>query len=591
MEYIEALETYFSDTRQIHPLARRQALVLSRSVADKSLEDEARVLLLINLLALSRGAPRSSRDFLLQPLKRETVMRHLEECAEEPGWKDVMLNERNLDYAGALLSRVMKDPRRFTPLTGTVPENDDTSCPLLVIGDSRMGFSQYWNAAMALELSLLHRLNNPGIPVPAGSDAAGIMRSIFDQGSILAGGRKYHERQAAAAALALRTPFLVISGGPGTGKTSVVIQILRALMRAFPEIEPRGIMLCAPTGRAKARLGESIDEGISRLEPGEGQGWSRDSGLSMLQRKTLHSLLSQRPDGTMKYHRGNPLPCQVIVVDEASMVDLSLFAALLEAAPSTSRIILAGDMHQLPSVAAGAVLGDLTERFNDIKNFATLSEDTGEWIRAVLHNVPLDKSEDDPVIHDSIETEKAGVLKDHVIILTRSYRSSEKILQVSSLVNRGRHEEAIEAIKMDGTGAVRIVTSGGDAPIREWIREYYGDEGLKKIAVLKGMNLENLNDPETRGLFDAAFALLDESRILTLVHEGNRGRKRINDLSAGMVMGKQGTENMNGFFHGEPVIMNRNHHDLDLYNGDTGMAVQSRDGVFRAVFRRGKNIS
>ena len=128
----------------------------------------------------------------------------------------------------------------------------------------------------------------------------------------------------------------------------------------------------------------------------------------------------------MKFNAQNPLPYQVIVVDEASMVDLSLFAGLMEAVSPNCRIILLGDMHQLPSVEAGAVLGDLTARFLSREGFPTLTNKMAAWVENVLIGVDIDKIAEERfsslALPSDGEIRKAGALIDHAVILTHSYR-------------------------------------------------------------------------------------------------------------------------------------------------------------------------
>ena len=165
--------------------------------------------------------------------------------------------------------------------------------------------------------------------------------------------------QKVAAAIAVSRRFAVISGGPGTGKTTTVVKVLALLLEQDPGLH---IALAAPTGKAAARLTEAIRGGKGRV----------DAATGVLARipeeaSTLHRLLGAGFGSSFRYHRDNPLVLDCLVVDEASMIDLPLMARLLEALPARSRLILLGDRDQLASVEAGNVLGDITGHGEEIR--------------------------------------------------------------------------------------------------------------------------------------------------------------------------------------------------------------------------------
>ncbi len=341
-DIINVLENYLLDTRQINRLAIRQARMLSRHVINENRVEEMRIVLLLCLAALHRGAPRAASAFLMKPLDPVIVGRHAENVDPRPDWAGLLIDPATFSGIKTLLENLVRTPDIFTPLSGTIPQPEADTIPLLISSrlNGQIGFSRYWCAAEKLDdklRSLLqHDLEEQHAWQRSENEftrkANDVLKRIFGKESILAGGGRFHSRQAAAAALALRTRFLIVSGGPGTGKTSVVIQIFRALIRFFdPEIKPDGIVLCAPTGRAKARMGESVDKSIEEMEKISGQaGLSQsnpDLTLKNLECKTIHGLLGVRPDGSTKFNAQNPLPYRVIVVDEASMVDVSLFRA------------------------------------------------------------------------------------------------------------------------------------------------------------------------------------------------------------------------------------------------------------------------
>lgn len=612
VEFVEALEEYLIDTGQLHPLAKRQAKTLCRFVADHSVQVEARVLLLLNLVALARGAPRAPRKFLLRPIESDVVAGFLESYKREhpdamPSWEAPMADAAAIEAITAVLDAALRNSNRHAPLTGEEPRDKNDRYPLLVINgqSSRMGFSRYWRAAASLETEICNRLDLPLTDI-SDVNAASAIAYVFGTNSILGPKGAFHYRQTFAAALALRTNFLIVSGGPGTGKTRVVLQVLRTLLHACKEIEPDQIVLCAPTGRAKARLGESIDAGIDFLAtsaPANTPEIKRDMIMRNLARKTIHGLLGVRPDGSAKFHKENLLPYKVIVIDEASMVDLHLFWSMMEAAASDCRIILVGDMHQLPSVEAGAVLGDLTHRFAAIVGYPSLTEKTARWVNTVISNVPCDGASrsdtpDSLVLSTNADVERAGRLADHVVVLTHSYRSVRDILDISESINNGNIPQSLVTTSGNsGAPAVVLDNEEGMQPIAQWLHEYYSDKHLDPIRAMQGLDVEAVANPEhhdhstARSLLDKAFEVFEASRILTLAHEGRRGRHAVNAFADALIRSLLGEKNRKRFFHGQQIILEQNLHYLDLYNGDTGFVVESKNAGTKVVFRRGKVYS
>lgn len=167
--------------------------------------------------------------------------------------------------------------------------------------------------------------------------------------------------QQVACALALRGRLTVITGGPGTGKTYTAARLLALLLAMHPSPDTLKVALAAPTGKAAARLRQAIDQSLQDLQARLGDALDLAAFTQRMgQAKTVHALLGARPDTRQfKHHRTHPLDLDVLIVDETSMVNLELMAALLQALPPTARLVVLGDKDQLASVEAGAVLGDL----------------------------------------------------------------------------------------------------------------------------------------------------------------------------------------------------------------------------------------
>jgi len=589
----DIVRAYLFDTRQIDALACRQAAMICRSVANETQRDEITVVTLLALAALQSGSPRVSTQQLLMPLAKEVVAAHAANFRSVQSANPLWL-EGIADFGSSIAHAVdtcSKHPERYVPVSGGEPLEERGSWPLLVVKGELFGFSRYWTAAKKLEtIHLPFRLCKE-IELPDTVRVQSALQQVFALQSLLPHGKTFHYRQIAAAALACRTDFLVISGGPGTGKTSVVLQIIRTLLRVFPHIAADRIVLCAPTGRAKARLGESIDEGRRVCEglyanTTTSFATSPDGSLGLVTRKTIHSLLGQRPDGTFKYNRENRLSIQVIIVDEVSMVDLNLFAALMDALTENCRIILVGDMHQLPSVEAGAVLGDLTSCFSETEAFASISQTTAAWMVSVIGSLDSDGADD---AHSLVITSKEGVanadaLVNHAIVLTHSYRSSPTILSLAHAVNQKHVALAMRLLVSSETnGTVTINTTTGIAPVVKWFKEHVRESTIKAAyAILKDDFAGDLSSD----CIEAINSVLFTSTVLTLVHDGERGRRVINSIAGDILREWLGDQKGDRFFHGLPVLLGSNHAALDLYNGDIGMVLATREGL-KVCFPRG----
>ena len=336
------------------------------------------------------------------------------------------------------------------------------------------------------------------------------------------------DRQRQAALTSLRRRFSVISGGPGTGKTTTVVRILSLLLES-PGGERMRIAMAAPTGKAAARLASSIaalreslpcaDE-IKRAVPG--------------QVTTIHRLLGTLPASTgFRHNERNPLPCDAVIVDEASMVDLPLMTALVTALPPQARLILIGDRDQLASVEAGAVLGDICRA----------AESPGSAV--------------------------AGC----VTVLDRNYRFGDGsgIAALSRAVNAGDDREAL-----------RLLADAGSSPAISTEPTPTRDTMKKRLAapVLEGFRayLEAETPAE-------ALRLFDRFRILTALREGPWGATGMNHAAETLLHEAGLLTSSAPFYRGRPVLVTENDYIHKLFNGDTGIILPDpKTGHFRAFF-------
>ncbi|HIJ56178.1 MAG TPA: exodeoxyribonuclease V subunit alpha [Deltaproteobacteria bacterium] len=354
-------------------------------------------------------------------------------------------------------------------------------------------------------------------------------------------------RQKIAALVAVLNQFSIISGGPGTGKTFAVAKILALLL----EQSPLRIALAAPTGKAAARLTESIEAAKRILN-------TSDTVLSQIPSEalTIHRLLKSIY-GTPYFHHNaeNLLPFDVVVVDEASMVDLALISKLIQAIPPEARLILIGDKDQLASVEAGSVLGDFCDR-DRIHEFSepfrnTVIQITGEPFETA-------KAEDGRITF----------LKDNIAILMKSYRFnlSSGIGGFSRAVNAGDVESSIGLLEKQKDTSL------------EWRPVANTDQlhRLLRTLVLDDYNdyLESKDPLETIQRFNG-------TQFICALNRGPYGVIEINRFIE-QVLRKAGRifydyHHPEPWYDKRPIMITRNDYELGLYNGDIGITLSGRE--------------
>ncbi len=354
--------------------------------------------------------------------------------------------------------------------------------------------------------------------------------------------------QKVAAAVALTRSTSVISGGPGTGKTTTVAKLLAALIQLSDA--PLRIQLAAPTGKAAARLTESLGAAMQQLPLTEEQKRLVPSDAS-----TLHRLLGAQPGSQkLRYHAGNPLHLDVLVVDEASMVDLPMMARLVEALVPHARVIFLGDRDQLASVEAGAVLGDLCQFVNQGYSPAR----AGQLSRLTGYDIPPG---------EGITT----VLGDSLALLRKSYRFDgySGIGLLAAAVNRNDRRSVEQILDADHQDLLlKPVLDGAD--YRQMIQDalqgyqYYLDQVAAKASpdeILKAFSQFQLlcalraGPFGVEGLNQRLEQLMQQQRKVATPSPGSR------------------------WYEGRPVMISTNDSALGLFNGDIGVALDRGQGI------------
>ncbi|WP_109514798.1 exodeoxyribonuclease V subunit alpha [Pseudomonas ovata] len=431
----------------------------------------------------------------------------------------------------------------------------------LVMADRRLYLRRYWNYERRIDAVLRQRLSAEETPPP---DLAGRLEALFGKpGAVI-------DWQKLACALATRRGFSIITGGPGTGKTTTVVRLLALLQEpAVHSGQPLRIRLAAPTGKAAARLTESISQQVRQLTIDETVRERIPSEVT-----TVHRLLGSRP-GTrhFRHNAGNPLPLDVLVVDEASMIDLEMMANLLDALPPHARMVLLGDKDQLASVEAGAVLGDLCRD----AEAGFYSPQTQAWLESVsgenLHASGLQSGDD--LQHP---------LAQQVVMLRHSRRFGEGsgIGQLARLVNQQQYAQA-RALLAGNTHAdlfVRVLKNEQDLHFEQMVLDGHGSgpQGyrhyLSVLAQQRPAPQAALSDPCWTGWARAVLQAFDEFQLLCAVRKGPWGVEGLNLrithalFNAGLIGSEQ------QWYEGRPVLMTRNDYGLGLMNGDIGIALR-----------------
>ena len=444
------------------------------------------------------------------------------------------------------------------PLPGTMEEADSIVCPELnhwcerlrksmVVGKPgqykplilddryRLYLFRYWDYQQKLVDFIKRRVGENRHDIPISTMKTGLER-LFQTNDL-----EEMDWQKVAAVTAAMRQFCVVSGGPGTGKTTTVAKILALLLElANPEI--LRIVLAAPTGKAAARLQETLMHSKETLH-------CKDQIKEAIPEKasTIHRLLGSIPGSpNFRHDKNNPLPVDVVVVDEASMVDLGLMSKLIQALPSHARLILLGDKDQLASVEAGAVLGDICDTGN-AHNYSrrfciNLKKITGYEIMS----------------HE--DADEASSIQDCIVQLPKSYRfvKDSGIDALSRAVNTGNGDLAISLLRGDRSADIKWK----DFPKVNVLAQNMRNKIMQGFG-----NYLKANEPRQ------IYSLLEKFRILCALREGPYGVVAINFLIEQILKEEKVIEPEKRWYRGRPVLITTNDYNLRLFNGDIGIVL------------------
>lgn len=442
--------------------------------------------------------------------------------------------------------------------TATAPEN----LPLVLDDAGRLYLHRYFDYERRLARRLMELAASPMKNI---ADAAALrdrLNALFAGNAMRLGQRV--DWQKIATALAMLRKLVIISGGPGTGKTTTVVNLLACLLGQDPDCR---IKLVAPTGKAATRMRDAI-RARSRHLPSEIAARLPDEAF------TIHRLLGVAAGSdAFRHHAGNPLPIDVLVVDEASMLDLALATRLLDAVPDDARVILLGDKDQLAAVEAGAV-------FSEICADPSMSDETRERV-AQLAGIASKR------IVPALPVERTP-LRDSVVWFSDNYRfaSDSGIGRLAALVNAGNSAQAVTWLREDTGASVTLIEDGGRVP-----------QATTMARAQKGYVVLCDAMRSRTGLAEI-FTAFGRFRVLCAEREGARGVAGMNEALSrwfrATLEHPLDRGSRSPWYPGRPVMVLRNDYVLKLFNGDVGIVLPDdagnlmvqfpdADGTFRAI--------
>ena len=333
---------------------------------------------------------------------------------------------------------------------------------------------------------------------------------------------------------------LIITGGPGTGKTTVVLYILWKWLASNHEFLDWNIRLAAPSGKAADRMRESLINGLNGIEESvcKGNGEKIYKKLSDLQSSTIHRLLKFIPtSGTFKYNRNNPFSENTLfVIDEASMIDISLFASFLQAVPARAKVFILGDPFQLPSVGAGAVLGEILSQENKFSiklkksNRFTDESEIGQLAKAIQQNAETTKSQ----------------------LISMQEQESVKFIDISARTLKETENQVKDILDT-------------------WLSD------MQQLPILAAQVKVNVKVDNQSEVHEKLWNLSLKKRMLSAERKGPRGVDFLNRLACkNMMRSEVARKHTDGkYFAGQLLILTQNQPMYKLYNGDTGIVVFS----------------
>lgn len=468
-------------------------------------------------------------------------------------------------------------------------ESDDYSKPfILTAGETPyLYFAKHFNAKCYIEKSASLLFKDGSVP-----DSDAIQNCIKEISKIRKpiNGKPFlvNEQQATAILRGLNEN-LIITGGPGTGKTTVVLYILWKLLQSNPEMLDWSIYLAAPSGKAADRMRESLSDGLSAIEEivrESETGAPIFKKLKDLESSTIHRLLKfSREKGDFHYNKDEQFSQNsIFVIDEASMIDIEMFAALLQAIPEGARLFILGDPYQLPSVDSGAVLGEILKAKKNCRNFTVKLEISNRFtddslIGRLAHEIKV-----------VAESKDSAHFKPHNFLLHPALSTEGDTMAYVSCGSE-KSKDLVSYYRLESENEIKTPKKLEEKRVEKIVNNWIGN--FAQLSQLAEQIHPNQPTGET-ALRDELWNLSLTQRMLSAERRGPRGVDNLNKkvcskLRALWKKSTQVAENQSesirnqasvaqaiqdsGYFPGQLLIITQNQEMYKLYNGDTGVVV------------------
>lgn len=457
---------------------------------------------------------------------------------------------------------------------------DETGESPLVESGGLLYLRRYWRYESRVAAQV--RTRSAGL---AGDIDTAAARDLLDRLFAPRPAREGPDWQKIACALALRRRLTLVTGGPGTGKTYTAARLLVLLQSMHTGPQPLRVAMAAPTGKAAARLRQSISKALQDLGDPLAASLALDRWAGSLgPARTLHSLLGTQP-GTRRFRHdaAHLLDVDLLFVDEASMVHLEMMAQLLEALPAQARVVLLGDKDQLASVEAGAVMGDLCQGAGAGGATGGYTRDTAAWVHQLTgEELPGEALGDGPA------------LAQQTVMLRRSHRFEGPIGQLAVAVNAGDARAAQRVLSADAGGPVALITArDAKAAVQLALWGRAGAAGGYRTYL---EHLAQRPGPADRAQFETwartVLRSFDTFRVLCAVRDGAWGVAGLNQAIERALADAGLLTRRGEWYEGRPLMVTRNDPSVGVFNGDIGIVLRgpSDDPALRCHFLDGESL-